>query len=658
MSEQLSLFKNEPDKSLEVVQMSFVDKKYTCAEDLFYGFNHLYAITFSYGLGFIRKIAEYFDTVEILLGCEAMVKFDLKTIMAFQTKALKKIQENSDLIERASNGSLSFRVAKEMLSHEKLFILTKDTGETRIIWGSANFSSRSFSGHQRENIGIFENDQAAFEFYMDEFETLKEFCTDEITKEALYANLTDNPEEAIDVLPIFNEVKINKAGIILDDNTSNDEIVEFTYDIQSLSAKYASLIPKLQKQNGKTLITPIKVKELFRNHKNELQEQKIKQSAYPQFKINYEEGSAFFNNSPYNTDVDLLKVREDLVYIEEYFGGFDCFIGDTEQMKSKYFLLFNYLLLSPFIAKLRYEAYKNDFSTTLFPLYAVINGPKSAGKSAFLDTIHTIMFGQCLGGVDPTNFTKTGVMGYLHECTGVPLHIEDISRERFNKYTGEIVKYENGILREGLINHPVFIITSNEIDSIKPDFAKRVYYSSVDAQLTNVSAATMHKKVAELRKKISTSFYKEYFKRMFIKVNGLVDNINSFVLDEKNEDWKPDIFNISSNTIIEIYHDCGLEIPSFITTLKYEDYFGHNVIVEKIRNKIIFEWIHNKKAFKVLKKQNLLEYTAGERAYEAIRICDSLPEILQPRTSGLKVVVKLDEAQKFFGINFKKGLFY
>lgn len=44
-------------------------------------------------------------------------------------------------------------------------------------------------------------------------------------------------------------------------------------------------------------------------------------------------------------------------------------------------------------------------------------------------------------------------------------------------------------------------------------------------------------------------------------------------------------------------------------------------------------------------------------AYEAVNICQALPEELIPKQSGAKVVLKLDSAEKFFGIHFKNRLF-
>ena len=57
------------------------------------------------------------------------------------------------------------------------------------------------------------------------------------------------------------------------------------------------------------------------------------------------------------------------------------------------------------------------------------------------------------------------------------------------------------------------------------------------------------------------------------------------------------------------------------------------------------------------KKTNTLEYIAGEKKYEADRICNDLPEFLETRTSGVKVIMKLDKAEDFFGIKFQRRLF-
>lgn len=169
--------------------------------------------------------------------------------------------------------------------------------------------------------------------------------------------------------------------------------------------------------------------------------------------------------------------------------------------------------------------------------------------------------------------------------------------------------------------------------------------------------ASQHKKMVECRNKIGTSFYREYLKRIYPKIVEMLNDMENYVFDESSSIWEPDIFNLSSKVIISIYEDCKIQIPPYVTEVSYADYFGHNSLTQSVKEKIIFEWAHNRKAFKVLRKQNRLEYVAGEKAYEAVNICQALPEELIPKQSGAKVVLKLDSAEKFFGIHFKNRLF-
>ena len=158
MNGQMLLFPQENElDSLELVQMKFVKKTFATWKELFEGFDTLYAITFSYNLDFIEKVMHHFKHAEVILGCEALVKFDLQTIMAHQTRSLEAITKYPYLLQRVEDDSLHFWVAKDIVSHKKVFILKAEDGRTRVIMGSANFSTRSFNGTQLENIGYFED---------------------------------------------------------------------------------------------------------------------------------------------------------------------------------------------------------------------------------------------------------------------------------------------------------------------------------------------------------------------------------------------------------------------------------------------------------------------------------------------------------------------
>lgn len=663
MDGQISIFELEAEKrenmnTLEIAKCRFMGSENTDYISLFSGYKYLYAVTFSYGLGFIDKISKMFEHMEIIIGSEFIPRYDLKEIMAFQTQSLKDIRRRKDLIERVKRDELSFRIAHEMLIHSKIYILMNDDGISRIITGSVNFSGKSFSGDQRECILVFDNDPAAVSFFLNEYEFMRDFSTDEVVTESLYADRSD--DENIEKVPIVREVLAKEAGIIVNNDVADKEAVEFITDVSNLGRQYEKIVPKPDKDGNKILITPLKVRELIRNYKKEQIEKMERQKEYPQFIVDYENNTFMLNGKKMVFDADKDKVRSDLQGLYDFYTGYEGFIGDATDILDAQFVYFkfmNYMFLSPFISMLRYVASKNDYSLTLFPLYAIITGPKSAGKSEFIDTIQHLMFGRKLGAYHPEAWTKTRINGLLHEAAGVPLHVEDIDKDRFNANCGEIVKYDQHLISDMCYNHPVIVMTSNNIDVIKPEFAKRIYMSTVNLTQDNVSAAYKKKKVVEIRKHMGTSAYGEYLSRIMPQIHKLMEKMESY--DPSNEEeWQPDVFALSSRIIVGIFTDYFDEVPTYIREVTYEDYFGYsNNVVNEIRDKIRFEWQHNRKAFVVNRKTQTVEYTAGERAFEADKICNALPEFLQAKKSGTKVVMKLREAEEFFGIKFKSRLF-
>ncbi len=83
MNEQLSLFGDETgiaahqnensSGKLIVTQLSFVEGTAMTWKDLFSGFDSLYAITYSSGLGFVTELVSLFESAEIIFGCEQVI---------------------------------------------------------------------------------------------------------------------------------------------------------------------------------------------------------------------------------------------------------------------------------------------------------------------------------------------------------------------------------------------------------------------------------------------------------------------------------------------------------------------------------------------------------------------------------------------------------
>ena len=182
--------------SLDVVKMEFAGAESCTWQELFSGFDTLHAITYSSGIDFVYQLIDLFEDAEILFGCDEVISYSLQEVMAYQCKMVERMRSTAskmklDLVSRIDQGTLRFFVARSVLSHEKLYLLSGKDGRKRVIMGSANLSRSAFGGYQRENICYLDGD-AAYDWYWDCYCQLREDCTDQIAKETLL--LADNGE--------------------------------------------------------------------------------------------------------------------------------------------------------------------------------------------------------------------------------------------------------------------------------------------------------------------------------------------------------------------------------------------------------------------------------------------------------------------------------
>ena len=156
-------------QKLDVLKLTYDHAETATWKELFSGFDHLYAITYSSGIGFMYQLLEMFDRAQIIFGCENVISYTLQEIMAFQNKVIDRMREKSSsqrdrLISRLEDQSVHFYVARTQLSHEKIYLLSSRDGRRRVIMGSANMSFNAFGGKQRENI-CYLDDGKAFDWY-------------------------------------------------------------------------------------------------------------------------------------------------------------------------------------------------------------------------------------------------------------------------------------------------------------------------------------------------------------------------------------------------------------------------------------------------------------------------------------------------------------
>jgi hypothetical protein len=636
-----------PRGEIDVVQMKYIGVESTCWQALFTGFNRLYAITYSSGLGFIHQLLDHFDYAEIIFGFEDIMSYDLQEVLAFQIKTLERLREScgrakQDLIEKVRSQTLKLYVARQKLSHEKIYILEADDGRKRVIMGSANMSYTAFTGKQRENI-CYLDDEEAFTWYKSEYETLKELSTDNISVSALQvADDTENLQE----IPVMQEARVKKAMVIEPEVGLRDDI-RFALDVKKLAGKIAPFMPKSDTR-GKTILSPDAVTHTKRRIIDAAIQEKELRSEYPQLVINIPLSEASLNDKSLDIHPGLGEIHRDVNLFLDYMDGYCKFHGDVSGLQLNYYAFAVWFFTSPFMATIRNLAVRYNHTLLPYPVFGLIYGQSKAGKTTFLETLLKMMIGQKTKLTAP-DFTRSSIDGLKRTVKGAPIIVDDLTQTRFAQHATETIKNDDFGVVEDLSAYPAVVISANEdVKAVAPEIARRTVICHVQAGLKNTELMKTSI-VRRIQKNIGTALYREFLRRMLDTMPELMNALKS---DDQNE--APGILEISSKILFELIHEhSDRTLPVYVRPLTLEDYFGDKATGAQVIKKIKTAWQVNRKAFDISRKTGQLRYNAGE-SWEASYILKELPEDLEASKSREWIIMDLDKASVFFEIDFKR----
>lgn len=631
---------------LDVVRADFVDTLAISWQDLFHGFNKIKVITFSSGINFMYQLFDMFENVEIIFGCENVISSSIQDIFAYQTKLMENIRKSDTrkrdcLLQRINNGSVHLFVARTQISHEKIYILEANDGRKRVITGSANMSFNAFSGKQRENI-IYMDGERAFNWYSNIFDDFKTNCADNINHNAiLFGDCADNLTE----LPISQSVR-QKAIII--EQTDKNEDIQFVLDVKNLSKNLTHIVPTADK-NNRILLTPDTITRTRRLVTEDIQKEKELRAEYPQLVVDVKNKKALLNNTTLNLSPSKEDIKQDVELFISYMEGYNKFHGDYTSMQYRYYEFANWFFCSPFMATMRDAATIHNQNKLPYPVFGLVYGQSKAGKTSFLETLLKMMIGQ-KPKISAPDFTRKTICDLKNTVEGAPIIVDDLTNQRFNMHAIETIKDDDFGCGEHNLHYPAVVISANEdVKAVAPEIIRRTVICRVNAGLTNTEVIKSNV-VRATQQKIGTAFYREYLRRMLDIIPDLLK-----VLSDDHTDTAPDILSCSSKVLKAIISEFIDVTPAYVRELSLESYFSEHVTGQHSIQKIKEAWRINKHAFKISKKHNEIQYDA-EQTYEADRIIKELPETLEARKSRGIIIMNLEEAKKFFGINFKKGI--
>ena len=634
--------------NLDVVKMEFLEAETLSWKELFSGFDTLHAITYSSGIGFVYQLLEMFQKAEIVFGCDEVISYSLQEIMAYQCKTIERLRESAskrkiDLIARIEKGTLRFFVARNVLSHEKIYLLSAEDGRKRVVMGSANMSFAAFGGKQRENISYIDGDKA-YNWYWDCYCQLKEESTDEVAQESL---LCADDAENLEQLPIARTIQVKKALVLQPVQEAKEE-VRFVLDIKNLAAKFSAAVPKPDKK-GKLMLSPEKMKTIRRQVVAGKTKEKELQIEYPQLEIFPDEGLVRLNDATLDLQPSHEEVAKDIGLFLKYMDGYEKFNGDKKGMQRRYFEFANWFFCSPFMACMRDMAVRYNQNLLPYPVFGLVYGQSKAGKTSFLETLLKMMIGQKTK-ISAPDFTRSSIEGLKRTVKGAPIIVDDLTNTRFNQHAIETIKNDDFGVADGLLHYPAVVISANEdVKAVAPEVIRRTVICRVQAGLTNTQVM-QSSVVRTVQREIGTAFYREYLRRMLPIVNDLLE-----ALKDDDSESAPDILARSSQVLLDLFAEyCEREVPDYVRLLSLEDYFSEKVTGSYAIKTIQDAWRTSRSSFEISEKNNELRYNAGA-TWEADRILKELPETLEPHKSRDWVVMDLDEAKKFFEIDFKKN---
>ena len=634
-------------KKIDVLQLSYIGADHVTWQELFEGYDDLKAITFSSGISFVYRLLEMFDKAEIIFGCEDVMSYELHEIMAFQGNLIEKLRSKQseskiDLIKRINNESVKLYVSRNQLSHEKIYLLSAADGRKRVIMGSANMSFNAFTGKQRENISYIDGD-AAYDWYLDSFEKLREDCTDEISKNALLdADLANN----IDDLPISETIRTKKA-LVLDPVKDDEDSIEFILDTKKAAERIKPSVPKLDKKNGKTYVVPDSIHKIRRKVEEEIIREKEQRAEYPQLVVDVDKREVRLNDEPLDLDPTAMDVRSDVELFIHYMDGYKIFHGDNIGMQYRYYEFANWFFCTPFMAVMRDYAARNNQNTLPYPVFGLVYGQSKAGKTSFLETLLKMMIGQ-KPKMSAPDFTRSAIDNLKHVVKGAPIIVDDLTNTRFSQHAIETIKNDDFGVAEHLIHYPAVVISANEdVKAVAQEVTRRTVICRVEAGLTNTEVMKSST-VRTVQSKIGTNLYREYLRRMLDRIPDLID-----VLKDDDAESAPDILKLSSEILYDIISENTDRLPEYVKKMSLDNYFSEKVTGQYAIRTIQRAWKTSRSAFKINKATNELRYNAGT-TYDADRIIKELPETLEARKSREWIVMNLDVAKDFFNIKFKK----
>lgn len=651
-----NLKSNDLSDKLLVTQIKTIKQELASFDDLIKGYDTIKIIIFSYSLSFLESIIDKFKYIELIIGADFIYQndSDLNDLEAIvlgcakhtNTDIAKLAKKYPKILEKLKSKDLVIRISRVIMDHRKLYLLSNSTNDkTRVITGSANLSFGAWGGSQMENI-YCDDTELGYEINSYQFETAMDNSSD-ITYDTLLADTDDyvssNPILADNKTKIVNTLFAN-----IQDKENFNKRIDYVIELNKESEIYNQMLKKtkvIRKSDGMRVLEPKLVKSFTKyqdKFKAVMFNNNIETMQYPSLKFDFANNIILYNNEPLIIP-DTENIKSDIDVLFMIFKNFDNFIGDIDNLKATHFKLLNAMFCSPFHAPVRCIADSYNRVTMAMPLWLTIaSSTASCGKTFMTKAIMHMMTGK---SIEPFNGSKQAftddIEKYQKCVSGFPVVIDEL---KSFQYIGNDLKDSTICEKFGLKNMPMCVFTTNSI--VNPDEAYRK--RMIDLQLTarfpsNEDETKARAKAEVILSKLSSAFYRAYLIKMFDLVKSEID----YMIGDVPDDYYPDLLNLSSKVLIDMFKEYGYDIPSYVKELKYSVDYSVNSpeTYQRTIKEIDDYYIKNKSAF--IFTNNKIKIFLGNDEKQAKSWINSLPsecmaEKVSDRTGIFIIINKKD----------------
>ena len=574
-------------------------------QDLFdgYKYDELRCVTYVSSAAFFFKATKGFKTVQMIIGIDKedprrAFKEGMKThVNSEGTIFFEKLSDGDK--QKLIDHKVEIRYSKpSCIIHSKFYLLSNSTtGDTRLIFGSANFSNSAFDSSipQYEDVVVYDN-HGLFDIYKRRFSYLYDQTDDYVPCKTIENYKAGNLISVMDLTP---EEKTDNLIEYLKQNDivpiCNEKLLEYVQEVQSEDAKENAetravfeVIESVgkRKKGDKSGIYEIKSQEelksvkskiidiLFRNTKTEQEFNRFSLTYNDPDKRQYilyrQNGSSTRAPELFDREASPEEIKNSVLNLTRFIEAYDKFVSGQEsntQHLSRVFEAILYAFASAYVFKLRHETKGNKAD---IPVILVIGGRAASGKSNMLAYIDRILSGRDLS-YDKHFFQykdvdKGSALRDLFTSDNTyPLLIDEVSMKFFKSTASdkgeELIKFLANTLDN---KHPVMICTTNTTSfNIPAQVARRVYFLKVDTCFDDTKKSEANKYYDSVMGEANNLLFRDFCFRMGERIKAG---------DSLFTDNSSDYLGIVREIFKKYYELAQVQLPKYFPEDLYRDY--------------------------------------------------------------------------------------